>query len=94
MSIHATNSYLFPGLLLSLCMFTSTVVMAEEPAPIDIAEFHHILDAINQANVPDNVKDQLFRDMKTSMIENVSHANIPEEVKRVLIKDLESTARE
>ena len=94
MFIRTLKSTILASLLLALGLFATNLAMAEDAPSIDIAEFHHILDAINQAKVPDNVKDQLFRDMKTSMIENVRHANIPDEVKSVLIKDLESTSRE
>lgn len=94
MSIHAFKIHLLASLLLGFILFTTTMVIAEDAKPLDIAEFHQILSSINQANIPDNVKEQLFRDMKTSMIENVRNATIPEDIKRVLIKDLESTTRE
>ncbi len=83
-----------------IAFITSLLVMsglsasaAEESASINIAEFHQILDAINKAKIPESVKDQLYRDMKASMIENVRQAKIPQEVKSVLIKDLQSTTR-
>ena len=88
------KSSVMTSLFLAASLVAANPAMAEQADTFDIAEFHHILDSINKAKVPDNVKDQLFRDMKTSMIENVRHANIPEEVKAVLIKDLESTTRE
>ena len=94
MLIRTLKPTILSSLLLCLGLFATNLAIAEDTAPIDIAEFHHILDAINEAKVPDNVKDQLFRDMKTSMIENVRHAKMPEEVKKVLIQDLESTSRE
>ena len=94
MPIRTTYSPVFASLVLAIGLFASNLSLAEDVASIDIAEFHHILDAINQSKVPDSVKDQLFRDMKTSMIENVRHSKIPDEVKAVLIKDLESTTRE
>ena len=94
MPTHTLKFTILTSLLLALSLFATDLAIADDTTSIDIAEFHHILDAIDQANVPDNVKDQLFRDMKTSMIENVSHANIPDEVKKVLIQDLESTTRE
>jgi len=81
------------SLLFGLSQFTPTITMAQDAASFNIAEFHQILDAINQANIPDNVKDRLFLDLKTSMIENVRLAKIPEDVKHTLIKDLQSTSR-
>ncbi len=74
-------------------LFASTPVMADETASFDIAEFHQILESITKADIPDNVKDRLFEDLKTSMIENVRLADIPEKNKRTLIKDLKSTSR-
>ncbi|VAW93662.1 hypothetical protein MNBD_GAMMA21-3041 [hydrothermal vent metagenome] len=81
-------SLLFYGSLIA-----SSTIMADETASFDIAEFHQILESINKANIPDNVKDRLFQDLKTSMIENVRISNIPEENKRTLIKDLKSSSR-
>jgi len=81
------------SLLLVLSLFTTNIALAQEAAEFDIVEFHKILDAINQSSIPDNLKDQLFRDLKTSMIENVRLADIPEKYKRTLIKDLESASR-
>jgi hypothetical protein len=92
MPIRTNKSPTLAGLLLGLSLFT-TMAMAQDASSFNIAEFNQILDSINQAHIPENVKDQLFRDMKTSMLENVRTAKIPEDVKRVLIKDLESTTR-
>ena len=93
MLIRTTKSHLLASLLFSLSLFTNTMAMAQDANSLDIAEFHQILDSINQSKIPDNLKDQLFRDMKTTMIENVREAKIPEDVKRTLINDLESTTR-
>ena len=93
MPIRIITSHMIASLLLSLSLFTSTITVAEEKSTFNVAEFHQILESINQANIPDNVKEQLFQDLKISMIENVRMAKIPEEVKRTLIKDLESTSR-
>ncbi len=81
------------SLLFVYSLAGTTEVMAKDAASFNIVEFNHILEAINQAKIPENVKDQLYRDMKTSMIENVREAKIPENVKRQLIQDLESAAR-
>lgn len=81
------------SLLFGLSLAGATVAIAKDTASYNIVEFNHILDAINQARIPENVKDQLYRDMKTSMIENVREANIPDNIKRQLIQDLESATR-
>ena len=81
------------GLLFCGVLFAAPMTLAEEMVSFDIAEFHQILDAINKADIPDNIKDQLFKDLKNSMIENVRLATIPEENKRTLIKDLQSASR-
>ena len=93
MPIRTTKSNLLASLLLGSSLFITTIAMAQDADQLNIAEFHQILASINQANIPESVKDQLFRDMKTSMIENVRQANIPDDIKSVLIKDLESTLR-
>lgn len=68
--------------------------MAEEPNSINISEFNQIIDTINQSNIPEEVKNQLFRDMRTTLIENVRKANIPESTKHTIIRDLENTSRD
>ena len=95
MPIRPIKSHLLVGLLLGLSLFCNAVVMAQDQdtGTFNIAEFQRILDSIDQSNLPDNFKDQLFRDMKASLIENVRQAEIPEDAKRTLIKDLESTTR-
>ncbi len=94
MPIRTIATHMLASLLLGLSLFTTTMAMAQDATSFDVAEFNKILDAINQANIPDNVKDRLFRDLRTSMIENVRLADIPENVKRTLIKDLQTTSRE
>jgi len=81
------------SLLFCGSLFISPTILADEVIPFDIAEFNKILDSINQANIPDNVKDRLYEDLKNSIIENVRMAKIPEEIKQTLIKDLKSTSR-
>ncbi len=81
------------GLLFCGALFAMPITMAADEASFNIAEFNQILESINKANIPDNVKDQLFKDLKVSMIENVRMADITDEVKRTLIKDLESASR-
>ncbi len=87
------KSYILSSLLLGLSLLTPAVTMAQDTDSFNIAEFHQILESINKADIPDNVKDRLFQDLKNSMIENVRMANIPEDVKRTLIKDLQSASR-
>jgi len=94
MLIRNMKSHLLTSLLLGLSLFTTTIVMAEDATSFDIAEFHRILDAVNQSNIPDRVKKQLLRDMRNTLIENVQQANIPEDKKRRFIQDLESTTQE
>ena len=48
---------------------------------------------LRAAEAASEAKEQLFRDMKTSMIENVRQAKIPEDLKLTLIKDLQSATR-
>ena len=93
MPIRTIKSPPLASLLLGLSLLTTSMAMAETATTFNIAEFNKILASINQANIPETIKDQLYRDMKTSMIENVRQAKMPEDVKRVLIKDLESTTR-
>ena len=95
MPIRSDKSHLLASLLLVVGLFTNTTVMAQEQAAdtLNMAEFQHILDSINESNLPDNIKDQLYRDMKTSLIETVRQAEVSEEVKRKLIRDLQSTTR-
>ncbi len=93
MSIRMKSSNMLASLLFALSLFTAPLTMAQDVAAIDIAEFHQILDSINKANIPENVKDQLFNDLRNSMIENVRLAELPEDVKRTLIKDLQSASR-
>jgi hypothetical protein len=95
MPIRPNKSHLLVSLLLGLSLFCNTMVIAQDQAAstFNMAEFQQILDSIDQSNLPDSFKDQLFRDMKASLIENVRQAEIPEGVKRTLIKDLENTTR-
>ena len=77
-------------LLLALNFSTANISTAQEDSSFDIAEFNQIIDSINQSNISENRKNQLIRDMQTTMIENVRLANIPDNTKRALIQELES----
>ena len=79
-------------ILMSMLGFAS-IAQAENARSQDIKQYHQILDAIKNSEVPEDVKNQLFRDMKTNLIENIRQSNAPEEVKQNLIKDLENTSR-
>ena len=96
MLINPIKTHMLVKLLLGFSLLSGTVAMAQnqDANSLNIAEFQHILDSIEQSKLPDKFKDQLFRDMKTSLIENVRQADIPEDVKRTLIKDLKSAQRE
>ena len=89
--VMAIKSNVFTALLLFALNFSAVnVSMAQNDSSFNVAEFNQIIDSINQANIPENKKHQLLRDMQTTMIENVRLANLPEDTKRVLIRDLES----
>ena len=96
MPIHPIKSHMLASLLFGVSLFTSTMAVAQnqDANALNVTELQRILDAINASNLPDNIKDQLFRDMRTSFIENVHQAEIPDDVKRALIRDLESTSRQ
>lgn len=79
--------------LLMVNLGIASVAVAENADAINIQEYHQILDAINKSDVPDDVKNQLFRDMKTTLIENIRQAKIPDDIKHRLIQDLETTTR-
>ena len=87
----AIQSKIFTTLvLLALSFSTVNISIAQDGSSFDIAEFNQIVDSINQSNISDDRKNQLIRDMQTTMIENVQLADIPADTKRALIKDLES----
>ncbi len=87
------KSVSFISLVMLLSLFIHSNAIADKSDSIDISEFHKVLDAINQSNIPEDVKNQLFRDMRTTLIENVRRANIPESTKNTIIKELESSSR-
>ncbi len=93
MFIRNIKPIFFISLVITLSSFVNSNVMADKHSLIDISEFHKILDAINQSNIPEDVKNQLFRDMRTTLIENVRQANIPESTKQTIIRELESSSR-
>ncbi len=94
MFIHNIKSIVLVSLMVGSSFFINSNVMAEEPNSINISEFNQIIDTINQSNIPEEVKNQLFRDMRTTLIENVRKANIPESTKHTIIRDLENTSRD
>ena len=83
----------FASLVIILSFSVNSNVMADKSSPIDISEFHKVLDAINQSDIPEDVKNQLFRDMRTTLIENVRQANIPESTKQTIIRELVNSSR-
>ncbi len=93
MFIRNIKPIFFISLVITLSSFVNSNVMADKHSSVDISEFHKILDAINQSNIPEDVKNQLFRDMRTTLIENVRQANIPESTKQTIIRELESSSR-
>ncbi len=78
-------------MMVGLSFFVNTNVIADKHELMDISEFHQIINVINSSDIPDNVKNQLLRDMKVTLIENVRRANIPESTKRTIIMDIESS---
>ena len=93
MSIINTKLITVANLMLISMLGASPMVKAENANSVDIQQYHQILDAINNSEVPEEVKNQLFRDMKTNLIEKIRQSNAPEEVKKNLVKDLENTTR-
>ncbi len=93
MLLRNSKSYLLAGLLFGLSQFSMTSIMAQDVKSFDISEFHRILDAVRQSNIPDNIKARLFQDVRSSLMQNVKSANIPDDVKRILIQDLESATQ-
>ncbi|VAW93865.1 hypothetical protein MNBD_GAMMA23-765 [hydrothermal vent metagenome] len=78
-------------MMVGLSSFVTTNAIADKHESMDISEFHQIIDVINSSDIPDKVKNQLLRDLKVTLIENVRRANIPESTKRTIIMDIESS---
>ncbi len=93
MFIRNINPVFFASLVILLSFSVNSNVMADKSSSIDISEFHKVLDAINQSDIPEDVKNQLFRDMRTTLIENVRQANIPESTKQTIIRELGNSSR-
>ncbi len=79
-------------LVLVLGIFAPLSLQAEKISK-DITEYHQIIDKINESEIPEHLKNQLFNDLKTNMIETVRNSDVPEKIKKRLIQDLQQVSR-
>ena len=83
-----TTNTLMSIIFTCICTIGSSSLHAEETNK-DMTTYQHILDNINESDLPDHIKNQLLSDITMDMISTIKESDIPEVQKQRLLQDLE-----